>query len=92
MPSSFTLTLVLLSLLIASAICKLPLSSHRQPPKNVPSFSFSTHNPLAVPLRLTVVLVGFDGTGQAAVTLNPVQLEECGDAREKAGENVTFWC
>ena len=76
MPSSFTLALVLLPLLIASATSKLPLSSHRQPPKNVPSFSFSTHKPVAVPLRLTVVLVGFDGTGQGAVALNPVELEE----------------
>ena len=70
--------LLMLCLLIPFASCNLPLSSHRQPPKNIPSFSFSTHKPVSIPLRISVVLLGFDGTGQAAVTLDPVELEEYG--------------
>jgi len=68
---------LLLLLLLPFAASKLPLSSHRDPPKNIPSFSFSTHKPISIPLRVAVVLLGFDGTGQSAVTLNPAELEEC---------------
>ena len=76
MPPIFCATLLALCILFPFAACKLPLSSHRHPPKNVPSFSFTTHKPVSIPLRIAVVLVGFDGTGQSAVTLNPVELEE----------------
>ena len=68
--------LSLMFLLLPFAYSKLPLSSHRQPPKNIPSFSFSTHKPVSIPLRVTILLLGFDGTGQSAISLDPVDLEE----------------
>ncbi len=71
------LPLISLLLLLPPFVCsKFPLSSHRQTPKNIPSFSLSTHNPVSIPLRVTIVRLGFDGTGQYAVSLNPVDLEE----------------
>jgi hypothetical protein len=88
MPSS-ALPPLLLLLFISFAACKLPLSSHRQTPKNIPSFSFTTQKPLVLPLRVAVVLLGFDGTGQSAVTIDPVQLEEYVSAVAQP-QTVTF--